>query len=193
LKDLATLVPGLLLGDNLPSFGAQVSIRGVGTNAFDIGVDQSVSLNIDGLQLTQALAFIRQAEVLKGPQALFYGKSSPGGVISLRTADPTDSFEIIARGGYEFDAQEKRGRLHYLRVRHGQPEDPPGEHLRRAGGLLRQKRLGLEQHRRARSVHAQTVRHKGVSGPQHSALESDEPVRLAAEGQPGLWAQPLQR
>jgi iron complex outermembrane receptor protein len=117
LKDVATLVPGLALGDNLLSFGAQVSLRGVGTNAFDIGVEQSVSLNIDGLQLTQALAFasgifdIAQIEVLKGPQALFYGKSSPGGVISLRTADPTDRFEIVARAGYEFDAQEKRGEI----------------------------------------------------------------------------------
>jgi iron complex outermembrane receptor protein len=115
LKDVATLVPGLALGDNLLSFGVQASLRGVGTNAFDIGVDQSVSLNIDGVQLTQALAFasglfdVGQIEVLKGPQALFYGKSSPGGVISLRTADPTDRFEIIARAGYEFEAQEKRG------------------------------------------------------------------------------------
>src|SRR2546430_8717056 len=54
---------------------------------------------------------VGQVEVLKGPQALFYGKSSPGGVISLRTADPTDKFEVIARAGYDAEARERRGEL----------------------------------------------------------------------------------
>ena len=117
LKDIAKIVPGLALGSSLLSIGTQVSIRGVGTTTFNPGVDQSVSLNIDGLQLSQGLAYasgffdVGQVEVLKGPQALFYGKSSPGGVISLRTADPTDKFEVIARAGYEFEAQEKQGQI----------------------------------------------------------------------------------
>lgn len=117
LKDVATLVPGLVLGDNILSIGAQVSIRGVGTNSFDPGVDQSVSLNIDGLQVSQGLAYasamfdLAQIEVLKGPQALFYGKSSPAGVISVRSADPTDRFELIGRAGYEFEADEKQGQI----------------------------------------------------------------------------------
>jgi iron complex outermembrane receptor protein len=117
LKDVATLVPGLTIGDSVLSVGTQVSLRGVGTSAYDPGVDQSVSLNLDGLQLSQGLAYssgafdLGQVEVLKGPQALFYGKSSPGGVISLRSADPIDKFEVIARGGYEFEARERRGEL----------------------------------------------------------------------------------
>jgi iron complex outermembrane receptor protein len=94
-----------------------VSIRGVGTTTFNPGVDQSISLNIDGLQLSQGLAYssaffdMQQVEVLKGPQSLFYGKSSPGGVISIRTADPTDKVEVIARAGYEFEANEKQGQI----------------------------------------------------------------------------------
>jgi iron complex outermembrane receptor protein len=117
LKDIATLVPGVKLGDSVLSIGTQISIRGVGTTTFNPGVDQSVSLNIDGLQLTQGLAFgsgmfdMGQVEVLKGPQALFYGKSSPAGVISIRTADPTDKLEVIGRAGYEFEAQEKQGQI----------------------------------------------------------------------------------
>ena len=113
ITDLPKLVPGLVLAGNLLSIGPQVTIRGVGTSSFDPGVDQSVSLNIDGLALGQGLAFgsgmfdVGQVEVLKGPQALFYGKSSPGGVISLRTADPTDEIEVIARAGYEFEARER--------------------------------------------------------------------------------------
>lgn len=115
ITDLPKLVPGLVIAGNLLSIGPQVTIRGVGTSSFDPGVDQSISLNIDGLSLGQGLAFgsamfdVAQVEVLKGPQALFYGKSSPGGVIALRTADPGDEVEFIARGGYEFEAKEWRG------------------------------------------------------------------------------------
>jgi iron complex outermembrane receptor protein len=117
LKDLAKLVPGLQLGSSVLSNGTQVSLRGVGTSALDPGVDASVALVIDGLQLSNGLAYtsgmfdVGQIEVLKGPQSLFYGKTSPGGVISVRSADPTDKFEVIAQGGYEFEAEEKRGSL----------------------------------------------------------------------------------
>jgi iron complex outermembrane receptor protein len=115
MADLPKLVPGLTLGRNLGSLGTLISIRGVGTSALDPGVDQSVSLNIDGLSLSHGLAFssgmfdVAQVEVLKGPQALFYGKSSPGGVISLRSADPTDETEIMLRAGYEVEGREWRG------------------------------------------------------------------------------------
>ena len=114
LNKIAARVPGLVLGTAVLSIGTQVSIRGVGTSSLDAGVDQSVSLNIDGLQLSQGLAYkvgtfdLQQAEVLKGPQALFFGKSSPGGVISLRTADPTDQLEEMARATYGFEAHSKR-------------------------------------------------------------------------------------
>lgn len=117
MTDLPKLVPGLQLSRGVLSAGLFVTIRGVGTSQQDPSLDQSVSLNIDGLSLTQGLAFasgmfdLGQIEVLKGPQALFYGKSSPGGVIALHTADPTDAFEVIARAGYEFEGNERRGEL----------------------------------------------------------------------------------
>jgi iron complex outermembrane recepter protein len=117
LRNLNARVPGLQIGESNLSVGTQVSLRGIGTNTLNAGVDQSVSLNLDGLQLTQGLAYgsamfdVGQVEVLKGPQALFYGKNSPGGVISVRTADPTDAFELIGRYGHEFEARENRGEL----------------------------------------------------------------------------------
>ena len=114
---LASRVPGLNLGTGPIAIGPQISLRGIGTSSLDAGIDQSVSLNIDGLSLTQGLAYaagvfdLAQAEVLKGPQALFFGKNSPAGVISLRSNDPGDSLEVIARLGYEAEAREKRGEL----------------------------------------------------------------------------------
>ncbi len=117
LKDLGKLVPGMNMGHGLLSVGAQMSMRGVGTVSLDPGIDQSVALNIDGLQLTQGLAFLsamfdsESIEALKGPQALFFGKSSVGGVIAIRSADPTDEFELMGRAGYEIVARERTGEL----------------------------------------------------------------------------------
>jgi len=117
MTDLPRLVPGLNLARGNLSGGIFVTIRGIGTSQQDPSLDQSVSLNVDGLPLTQGLAFasgmfdLGQIEVMKGPQALFYGKASPGGVISLRSADPTDQLEVMGRVGYEFEGREKRGEL----------------------------------------------------------------------------------
>ena len=49
LYGLMTRVPSLLLGNAVNSTGTQVSLRGIGTTALNATMDQSVSLNIDGL------------------------------------------------------------------------------------------------------------------------------------------------
>src|SRR5262249_16472216 len=113
-QDIASLVPSLEIGEAVLSSGTRVFLRGIGTTSGDPGVDQSVSLNVDGLQLTNGLAFrsglfdLGRIEVLKGPQGLFFGKNSPGGVISIYSADPTDRVEVIATGAYEFEARTKQ-------------------------------------------------------------------------------------
>lgn len=117
LSSMKSYVPSMLVGQHTNSVGLQVTLRGVGTTAQNATMDQSISLNIDGLGLSQGVAYqagmfdLAQIEVLKGPQSLFYGKNSPGGVISLRTADPGNEFELIARTGYEFEADEVIGEL----------------------------------------------------------------------------------
>lgn len=117
LIGVAARVPGLQLGNSVAAFGNQVALRGIGTTTNNSAIDQSVSLNIDGMQFSQGLSYamgffdMQQVEVLKGPQALFFGKASPAGVISIRTADPGNEFEMIARGGYEFESRTTRGEL----------------------------------------------------------------------------------
>ena len=123
LTDLPTLVPGLNFGTSLLSIGTLVSIRGIGTASQDPGVDQSVALNIDGLALGNGLAFnsgmfdLGEVEVLKGPQALFFGKESPGGVISLRTADPTRPVRDGCTRGVRIRIRPAPRRVHRFRVR----------------------------------------------------------------------------
>ncbi|MBV9996336.1 MAG: TonB-dependent receptor [Caulobacteraceae bacterium] len=117
LRDVASLVPGLTLAQFGPGFGTQVSLRGMGVVALDPAADQPVGLVIDGLQLSQGVAFanglfdVDQIEALKGPQPLFYGKANTAGVISIRTADPTDRAELIARTGHDFEADAWRSEL----------------------------------------------------------------------------------
>ncbi len=119
IRGITQQVAGLQIGGNVLTVGTQIALRGVGTSSLDAGVDQSVSLNIDGLQLTQGASYdvgmfdMAQVEVLKGPQALFFGKNSPGGVIAIRTADPGDKVEVTANAIYGVEAQSKRGELIY--------------------------------------------------------------------------------
>lgn len=114
LQDFVNRVPGLDLGNSVMSIGTQVSLRGIGNSVLNTTMDQSVALNVDGMQMTQGLAYsvamfdIERIEVLKGPHALFYGKAAPAGVIAIQSALPSDELEVILRYGHEFEAKEHR-------------------------------------------------------------------------------------
>jgi iron complex outermembrane receptor protein len=109
---LADRLPQLLVSTGSGAAGGTVSLRGIGSGSFNANIDQAVSTNIDGIQISKALVIqqgffdLAQAEILKGPQALFFGKNSPGGVISLKTANPGDTFEMIGRVAYGFDERK---------------------------------------------------------------------------------------
>jgi iron complex outermembrane receptor protein len=115
LDGIARVVPQLIVGEGGGTVqGGIIAIRGIsGADANPFG-DQAVSFNIDGVQVARASVRrmsemdISQVEVLKGPQALFFGKNSPGGIISVRTADPTSSLAAKVSAGYEFNAHEWR-------------------------------------------------------------------------------------
>jgi iron complex outermembrane receptor protein len=112
LNRLAQMAPQVILARGDSGAGASFTIRGVGSPKGDAGIEQSVTLAIDGVQVTrgnfinQGLFDLAQVEVLKGPQALFFGKNSPAGVISLTTASPSREFGGYARVGYEAEARE---------------------------------------------------------------------------------------
>jgi len=113
-KDLMMLEPALTVTEDTGGSGGAVYVRGVGTSpSSNASFDTSVSINIDGVQMSRGNVLrlgmfdMARIDVLKGPQALFYGKNSPAGVISIVTADPSDAFETMVRAGYEFNAEEK--------------------------------------------------------------------------------------
>ena len=116
LTEIAELGSQVLLFPSTSGAGASFSVRGISSaSALDPGVETSVVINVDGFQTTrgriirQAMFDVGSVEILKGPQALFFGKNSPAGVISINSADPTDEWEFIARLFYEFEAREFQG------------------------------------------------------------------------------------
>ncbi|SCW38107.1 Outer membrane receptor proteins, mostly Fe transport [Sphingobium faniae] len=113
LSQIANQAPQVSIGRAESGTGAILTIRGIGTPALDSSLEQSVALNVDGVfgargQVVNVGFFdLDQVEVLKGPQALFYGKNSPAGVITLRSRDPGNKLEGYVKAGYEFEAREK--------------------------------------------------------------------------------------
>ncbi|WP_156681266.1 TonB-dependent receptor [Sphingomonas profundi] len=115
IDGLARAVPSLIVGEGGGTVqGGIIAIRGIaGSDSNPFG-DQAVSFNIDGVQVARATVRrlsemdISQVEVLKGPQALFFGKNSPAGIISVRTADPTSTLQAKLSTGYEFKGDEVR-------------------------------------------------------------------------------------
>ena len=107
LDDLAQFTPGLQTSEQTTSNGGSVFLRGIGNGNSPALADSSVAINIDGMQVSSnnirkvSQIDMQQIEILRGPQALFFGKNSPAGVISIRTADPGAEFEVESTAGYE--------------------------------------------------------------------------------------------
>ncbi|ABI77235.1 putative TonB dependent receptor [Hyphomonas neptunium ATCC 15444] len=112
IDDLASFTPGLQTAESSVSSGGSIALRGVGSGSSNYLGDQAVSINVDGMQIgtlnirKAAQIDLEQIEILRGPQALFFGKNSPGGVISMKTADPTPDRLLALETGYEAVSQD---------------------------------------------------------------------------------------
>ncbi|WP_249341596.1 TonB-dependent receptor [Sphingomonas sp. 3P27F8] len=115
LEKIAASTPQFTVARASNGAGAQLTMRGIGSSATSIGIEQSVAVVVDGVYYGQGRIInegffdLARVEVLKGPQSLFFGKNATAGVISLSTADPGDKPELIGRVGYEFNAQQVYG------------------------------------------------------------------------------------
>lgn len=113
LEKIGELAPQVMIGTYGSAAGAVLTIRGISSNPADAGLDPSVLVVVDGMPVsnggivTTAAFDMQQVQVMEGPQALFFGKNSPAGVISLSSADPTSTPEGYVKAGYEFDAAER--------------------------------------------------------------------------------------
>jgi len=108
---LVTRVPSLTVQVGGSGSGGQLSLRGVGSSNISAAFDSAVAFDFDGVQvstmrLVQAGFFdVQQVDVLKGPQALYFGKSATAGVFALQSANPTKNWEVGGTANYEFEEQ----------------------------------------------------------------------------------------
>jgi iron complex outermembrane receptor protein len=111
IEAIAASIPQLSVVRGSSGSGATISLRGIGSTFTSIGIEQSVAVILDGVYYGQGRIInegffdMKQVEVLRGPQALFFGKNATAGVLSFTSADPGESFEALARVGYEFKGQ----------------------------------------------------------------------------------------
>ena len=95
--DLTKVAPSLIVRPAEQPVNSSVSIRGVGTFAFSIGVEPDVAIIVDDVPVAfEARAFadlndIQRIEVLRGPQSTLYGKSASAGLINIVTPTPSTS------------------------------------------------------------------------------------------------------
>jgi len=95
LHDFSQAVPGLNAGVGFGPVGTVLFLRGIGSGDSASYVDQSVGFNIDGMGASQGTSYrsgsfdMARIELMKGPQGLFFGKSTTAGIVAITTADPT--------------------------------------------------------------------------------------------------------
>ena len=112
-EDVASSTPNLDIIRAGSGSGASISIRGIGSSSTSIGIEQSVAVVLDGVYypqgrvINEGLFDVRQVAVLKGPQALFFGKNATAGVVAIDTNGPGKELEFIGSMGYEIE-QEAR-------------------------------------------------------------------------------------
>jgi outer membrane receptor protein involved in Fe transport len=117
IEKIAAATPNLSVGRASNGSGAQLTMRGIGSSSTSIGIEQSVAVVVDGAYYGQGRVIqegffdLKRVEVLKGPQALFFGKNATAGVISLTTNDPGNDREFVAKAGYEFRSHQYQGEL----------------------------------------------------------------------------------
>jgi outer membrane receptor protein involved in Fe transport len=113
LSEIADMANNVIIAGGTNGAGGSFIIRGLGSNAGDSGISASVATNIDGVQSERGFiartAFfdVESVQFLKGPQALFFGKNSPAGVVGVVTANPGEEFEAKVSVGYEPEAEEQ--------------------------------------------------------------------------------------
>lgn len=115
LEQVAATTPQLQISRAVSGSGANISLRGIGSSFSSVGIEQSAAIIVDGVYfgsgraLNDGLFDSSRIEILKGPQALFFGKNATAAAISVTTNDPTDKFSAMARVGYEFGAKNLSG------------------------------------------------------------------------------------
>jgi iron complex outermembrane receptor protein len=103
---LQYIAPGVTFNAGVNARQSATTIRGIGTGLFNIGIEASTAIAIDGVVMGREgagifdFADIERIEVLRGPQGTLFGKNASAGVVSIITKGPTDTFQAEANAAY---------------------------------------------------------------------------------------------
>lgn len=117
LQKVAGMMPDFIIGQASNGSAAQLTMRGIGSSSTSIGIEQSVAVDVDGVYYGQGRVLeegffdLSRIQLLKGPQALFFGKNATAGVVAITTADPTRKTEFIGDVNYEFESRQTQASL----------------------------------------------------------------------------------
>ena len=108
---LVSRVPGLNSRSDGPT-QTVFAVRGIGTNAFGVGVDASVGVFVDDIYIGQPVLAnasffdVDRIEVVKGPQGTLFGRNTSAGAVSVisKKADAGDTY-VEGTLGYGTDGQ----------------------------------------------------------------------------------------
>ena len=104
ISELNILAPSL----NFLAEGAwsQPTLRGIGTAATGPGIENAVATYIDGVYQAAMIGgasdfnSVKAVEVINGPQGTLFGRNATGGLIQIRTVDPSHDFHGSLAAGY---------------------------------------------------------------------------------------------
>ena len=94
ISDVGKLTPLLIIAPSGGPYGGNLTLRGVASPSANASSEPAVTINIDGVPVSYGGVTrltnidLGQVEVLKGPQALFFGKNSSGGIVSIHSGPP---------------------------------------------------------------------------------------------------------
>jgi iron complex outermembrane receptor protein len=81
--------------------GYNIELRGIGTQAISVTTDPAVAVAFNDTPFIRNHFFeqeffdLQDAEVLLGPQGTLYGRNATAGVVNLKSALPTDTYEAM--------------------------------------------------------------------------------------------------
>ena len=118
VKDLVAYTPGVS-GNSQDSFIDSISVRGIRTQDFGLGLDPSSAFFKNDLyegrngSAVSTLYDLERAEVLRGPQGFLFGRNSIGGAFSVHTrrAEIGSSDGYIQAGAGERDIANTEGAI----------------------------------------------------------------------------------
>jgi iron complex outermembrane recepter protein len=104
IASLSLLAPSINFNEE--AGWSEPHLRGIGTTATGPGIENSVALYVDGVYHAAMiggnadLSDVQDVEVINGPQGTLFGRNATGGLIQIRTKDPSHDFGGQASVGY---------------------------------------------------------------------------------------------